>query len=173
MFGLGTGLIIKIVLAVLLAGGGIWAVTSHFKHDRENEKIIGSQAERIAQLEASLASRDADVLELNNRIRARNQKVQEELAQAEAEQARARLEADKARAEKRRSDVKLAEAQRKYQEALNNDERLQDYSHTIVPAAVLERLRSANGEGDDDTVRAGPDCSAGIPSFACGIAAGL
>ena len=171
MFGM--GLLIKIALAVLLVGGILGGIYLHFKHDRENEKLIGQLQAQNAQLTASLANRDADVLALNQRIRERNEQVRVDLAAAEQAQAKAKAESVAARAEKKQSDARLKEAQRKYQELLNNDQNLQNYSRTPVPAAVLERLRSANGERDDDTVRAGPNPYSDCQADSCRTTAGL
>jgi len=163
----------KIVLPVVLALGILGGIYLHFKHDRENEKLIGSQAERIAQLESNLAERDKEVTDLNQRIRERNQRALDEIAQAEAAQAAAQAEAEKARADKKRSEVKRAEAQRRYREALDADEKVQMYSNAAIPDAVLERLRSANGETGDDSVRAGSDPYSDLQTASGRVAAWL
>jgi len=149
-------LLIKIILGVLLIGGPAIGILYHFKHDRENQVALGVANERVAQLEATLSARDMEVVALNHRIEQRNQAALDMVAAAEAAQKLARIEADKARADKARSDTRLAQAQRKYREALNSDENVQSYSVTVVPAAVLNRLRSANGEaGYYDTLPTG------------------
>jgi hypothetical protein len=149
-------LLIKIILGALLIGVPVVGLVYHFKHDRANMEALGAANERIAQLEATLALRDGEITSLNHRIEWRNEQALAEVAAAEKAQAQARIEADKARADKVRLAGQLQEAQRKYKEALNSDEKVQSYSITVVPPAVLDRLRSANGEaGYYDTLSPG------------------
>ena len=173
MFGLGTGLLIKIAIAVILLWGGYWAVTSHFKNVRETQQALGAANERIAELEADLAFQEDTVLELNNRIIARNKETLKEIAAAEAAQVLAQEEAKAAKAAKKIADTNMKEAQRKYKEILDHDEDLQTYEDTIIPDAVLDRLRSANGETWTDTVRTGRDSSTDFQTASSGTVAGM
>jgi len=149
-------LLIKILLGALLIGGPVVGIVYHFKHDRENLQALGAANERIAQLEATLAQRDGEIADLNERVDQRNQQALAEIDKAEQAHKQARAEAKQARADKARSDARLAEAQRKYREALNGNENVRAYSTTVIPDAVLDRLRSANGEaGYYDTLPSG------------------
>lgn len=162
----------KIILPALLALGIIAGVGWHFKNYRDVQAELATANERIVQLEASLAARNGEVADLNARIRWRNEQAQAEVDRAEAAQAKAKLEAEKARADKERSDIRLAEAQRKYREILNADPNVRTYSTTVIPDAVLDRLRSANGEGGD-TVRTGPDSPADLQAASSRLVAWL
>ena len=157
---------LKIILPAILALGIIAGVGWHFKNYRNLQADLGAANERIVQLEANLASRNGEIAGLNARIRWRNEQAQADIAKAEKAQALAKVEADKARADKQRSDVRLAEAQRKYREILNANENVRTYSTTVIPDAVLDRLRSANGETEPDTVRTGPDSPADLQAIA-------
>jgi len=164
---------LKIILPALLALGIIAGVGWHFKNYRNLQTELATAKGRIVQLEANLAARNGEVADLNARIRWRNEQAQAEVDRAEAAQAKAKLEADKARADKERSDVRLAEAQRKYREILNANENVRTYSTTVIPDAVLDRLRSANGEAESDTVRTGPDTPADLQATSSRLVAWL
>lgn len=168
MFGLGYGLLIKIALAVLLIGGGAWAVHSHFKHDRENEQALGAAKEQILSLQADLLIRTQEVASLNDRIKTANAEKLAQVAEARAQEEQARKEAIAAREDKKRIAGQLAQSRRKYEEAINGDENLRVYRAAGVPVPVLERLRSANGEAGDG-VRTGPAGGGEIQSPASGF----
>ena len=169
MFGLGYGLLIKIALVVLLVGGGAWTIHSHFKHDRENLQALGAANERILSLEADLLIRTQEVASLNDRIKATNAAKLAQVAEAKVQEELARKEATEAREAKKRIAGQLADARRKYEEAINGDENLRVYRAAGVPIPVLERLRSANGEAGDG-VRTGHPGSGEIQTPASGSA---
>jgi hypothetical protein len=139
---------LRIVLPALLALGIIGGVGWHFKNYRNLQTELATARERVVQLEANVTARNGEIAGLNARIRWRNEQAQAEIDRAQAAQLAATQAAAKARAEKAVIAGQLSEARRKWLEALNANENVRVYADTPVPDAVLDRLRSANGEAD-------------------------
>ena len=133
---------LKILLPILLVGGVMW----HFKTDRDVLRDLGSAQKQVTTLETTLATRDTEIATLNSRIKKNNADKLRELADAELIVIAANKAAEESIAERRRLAGDLTEARKKYQEMVNADPNLRIYRSTTVPTAVLDRLRSANGE---------------------------
>jgi hypothetical protein len=141
--------LIKSVLSAILILASVGGVVYHFKQDREITDDLTEARQDIIVKDAKIRGLETENTEINDRIRARNQSVLDALEKAEEAKRAAEQDAQAAREEKKRSDLRLKDAQRKYQEAMNHDENLRAYSRIPVPSAVLDRLRSANGETRD------------------------
>ena len=137
---------LKISLLALVVIGIPTAIGFHIKHDHEVEGALGAAEEELTNIKSVVIARDGEIMILNDRIKARNEATLKELASAEAAQAKAKADAIVAKADKEKVSRELAIARKKYQEILNGDENLRVYESTVVPVAVLDRLRAANGE---------------------------
>lgn len=133
---------LKVGLIIALVGGAGGLL---YKYDA-NAKALGAAQQSHLQCEADLAISTTKVSSLNARITAANNKKLEELAKADRQVERANEAARQARADRQAAQFELTEAQRRYREAMANDANLQAYARAVVPVAVLDRLRSANGE---------------------------
>jgi len=136
-------LLIKIVLAVLLVGGGAWTVHSHFKHDRENLQALGAANERILNLQADIAGRDQSITELRTSRDTVNTRLAQMIADnnttiaAEVERRhQVAIERDKAKeALNIALDTIATES--------NRDESFAVWLAESVPRAAWDRLRAA------------------------------
>lgn len=139
-------MLVRIIVPVLLTLALIAAAWLHFKRDRANIKLIGSQQTELAQLNAVIEFRDKKITDLNQEKKERNQNVLDEIAEAQENSKKAKAEAEKAKAEKAILAGQLIDARIRYQELMKNDQSIQAFSNTVVPDAVIDLLRVANGE---------------------------
>ena len=137
---------VRVILPILLTLALITGILQHFKRDRVNIQLIGSQQAELTQLKAVIESRDKKITDLNQEKRKRNQIVLDEIEKAQENSKKAKAEAEKAKAEKAILAGQLIDARIKYQELMKNDQSIQAFSNIIVPDAVIDLLRVANGE---------------------------
>lgn len=133
---------LKVVLALSLLGAGYGAVKLFDKNSKEVARLQG----QVLQCSADLVASTAEKGRLNQRIRDNNAEKLVELAKADAQIAQANEAAAQARKDRAIAQEDVRRAQERYRELLASDAALQAYSRAVVPDAVLDRLRVANGE---------------------------
>ena len=137
---------LKIGLPLLLIIAVALAVKSAVNRYSDTMEELGQAQAKLAICQTANATQDAANKALTERIKAINARMLEQVQREEARVAEAKAEAERIKAQRDKAKADLAIARRDWQEAMNNDPVLANFSRIDVPGAVFVRLRDAAGQ---------------------------
>lgn len=139
--------IAMLVLSVLSIVGAVTIYAAGAERAKaERDALQREDAAQIATILAQAEQIDA----LNERIRANNRRLLEQIAAETSRVEQARQAAEQMREQRDRLTAELADSHRKWREEIDDDPSLREWLAQPVPGAVWDRLRAATG---DDAAR--------------------